>query len=88
MEANRRLVKDIEDTLETRADLSCEADALSFAAGKGVCGAAELKVAEANVLHELDAFADFFQDWVSDKMFGFGKLKVLVQYFKSLVDVE
>ena len=41
-------------------------------------GAAELKVAEANVLHELDTFADFFQDWVSDKMFGFGELQILI----------
>ena len=88
VKADGRLIEDVEDALETRADLGGKADALGFAAGKGVGGAAKLEIAKADVFHKLDAFADFFDNRLGNHGFAFGELEVVFQNFKSGVDVE
>ncbi len=88
VEADRRLVENVEDALEAGADLGGKANALSFAAGKSVGGATKLEITKADVFHKLDAFADFFDDWFGNHSFAFGELEVVFQDFKSGVDVK
>src|ERR1035437_3358049 len=69
MQADRRLVQDVEDAAQLRSDLRREANALAFSAGK--CGgrAAELQVAESNIVEEFEAFGDFVCDASGDGQF-------------------
>src|ERR1035441_11087830 len=69
MQADRRLVQDVENAAQLRSDLGGEANALAFSAGK--CGrrAAELQVAESNIVEEFEAFGDFVCDASGDGQF-------------------
>ena len=67
VEADGGLVEDVEDAAEIGAELGGEADALGFAAGKGVAGAVELEVAEADFLEETEALADLWEDVAGDE---------------------
>ena len=69
MKTDGWFVEDVEDALESGADLGREADTLGFAAGEGVRGATEFEVAESDVAHELNAFTDFFKDRFGDEFF-------------------
>ena len=62
MQADGRLVQDIEHVHKLRADLRRQADALALAAGEGRRGAVQRQVVQAHVQHELDPLAQFFQD--------------------------
>ena len=62
MQADGRLVQDIEHVHELGADLRRQADALALAAGQGCRGAVQRQVVQAHVQHELDPLAQFFQD--------------------------
>ena len=53
VESDGRLVEDIEDSRETRADLGREADALHLSAGERRGGAVEGEVVESDVEQEL-----------------------------------
>src|ERR1039458_1859603 len=59
MESDRRLVENIEHPAKFGANLSGEADALAFSAGKSGGRAAEREVAESNIVKKLEALGDF-----------------------------
>ena len=63
VESDRRLVENVEDPGQTRADLRCQADTLHFAAGKRRGRAVEREVVEPDVEQELEAAADFRHDF-------------------------
>jgi hypothetical protein len=66
VEADARLVEDVRDADEGRADLGGEADALGLAAGQGHRRAVEGEVAEADLLHEAEALAGLGEDRLGD----------------------
>ena len=66
VQADRRLVEDVEHADEARADLRREPDALRFAAGERLGGAAEREVVEADVDEEAQALAHFLEDRTGD----------------------
>ena len=70
MEADRRLVEDVEHTDELRADLRREPKPLCLAAGQRRTRAVEVQVADTDVVEERQALADLFHDPVSDELFG------------------
>ena len=66
MQANGRLVEDIERADEMRAERRGELDALGFAAGKRGGEAVEREVVEADFVEELQARANFVENFVGD----------------------
>ena len=68
VEADARLVEDVEDAREAAADLRREADALGLAAGEGAGGAVEVQVIEADVVEETEALDDLLQDALGDRL--------------------
>src|SRR5690606_34893661 len=66
MQANGRLVEDINDAHQAGADLAGQADTLRFAAGKGVGAAVQSQVVEAVVDQKLQAWTDFLEDLVGN----------------------
>ena len=50
VEADRRLVEDVEHARQAGADLAGEADALALAAGQGAAGAVEVEVIEPDIV--------------------------------------
>jgi hypothetical protein len=54
VEADRRLVEDVEDARQAGADLAGEADALALAAGQGAGGAVEVQIFEADIVEEAE----------------------------------
>jgi len=67
MKADGRFVENVEHTAEVGTELSSEADALGFAAGKGVAGAVELEIAKADFLKEGESLADLRKDVAGDE---------------------
>ncbi len=61
VQADRRLVEDVEDADEATTDLPGQADALGLAAGQGRRTAVERQVVQADVEQEADPAADFLQ---------------------------
>ena len=70
VEADRRLVEDVEDADELRADLRREPEPLRLAARERLRGAVELEVADADVGEEGEALADLLHDPVADQLLG------------------
>ncbi len=66
VEADRRLVEDVEDAREAGADLRGEADALALAARKRAAGAVEVEIVEPDIVEEAEALVDFLEDDVRD----------------------
>ena len=66
VQADGRLVEDVEDAGQAAADLAGEADALALAAGEGAGVAGEGQVVEADVDQEAEALADLLQDRAGD----------------------
>ncbi len=66
VQADGRLVEDIEHAHQARADLRGEADALAFAAGERCRRARERQIAEADGLQKFEARANFAQDLLRD----------------------
>src|SRR5258708_1833338 len=61
VQADGRLVENVEDTAQPRADLRGEADALGFAAGKGGVGAVQAEIPKADREKKIEALGDFFE---------------------------
>src|SRR4029077_6070289 len=59
VEADGRLVENIEDAAKPRADLRGEADALGFAAGESGGGTIERQIVEAHREEKLETLGDF-----------------------------
>ena len=66
MEADARLVEDVGDADQGRADLRGQADALGLAAGEGHRRAVEGEVAEADLDHKAQALAGLPEDRLGD----------------------
>ena len=70
VQSDRRLVEDVEDADELRADLGREPEPLRLAAGERLRGAVELEVADADVVEEGEPLADLLDDPVPDQLLG------------------
>src|SRR5690606_41038127 len=66
VQTDRRLVEDVHDADEPRADLAREPDALRLAAGERIGAAVEREIAEADVDEEPDAVRDLGDDLLRD----------------------
>ena len=77
VQADRRLVQDVEHPHQPAAYLGRQPDALRLAAGEGTGVAVEGEVVEADVDQELQPRLDFFQDPVGDEVVALGKLQLL-----------
>ena len=66
-------VKNIHDASKPAADLSCEADALTFAAREGVRFAVESEVVQADAVKEAQTILYFLDDFCSDEHASFVK---------------
>ena len=67
VEADGRLVEDVEDAAEARPDLGGQPDALGLAAGEGRGRPVELEVGHAQLLHDGQAGGDLLEDPGSDE---------------------
>ncbi len=68
VEPDRRLVEDVEDADELRADLRRQPQALRLAARERLRRAVELEVADADVLEERQPLADLLEDAPPDQL--------------------
>ena len=68
VQADGRLVADVEHAHEAGADLGREADALGLAAGERRRAAVERQVVEADLDQEVEAGADLLEDLVGDDL--------------------
>ena len=66
MEADRRLVEDVEDARQAAADLAGQADPLALAAGERRRAAGQAQVIEADVDQELEPVADLADEVAGD----------------------
>ena len=73
VQADRRLVEDVEHAHQRRADLCGEPDALRLAARERRGGAVQGEVADADVLEEHEPLADLAQDAGADRPLGVGE---------------
>ena len=70
VQADRRLVEDVEDADELRADLRRQPQPLRLAARERLGRAVELQVADADVVEEGQPLADLLHDPVADQLLG------------------
>src|SRR5207302_4484190 len=94
VEADRRLVEDIEDADELRADLRREPQTLSLAARERRGRAVEVDVADADVVEECQPLADLLDDARADQLLRVGQLEPIEELerardrqLRELVDV-
>src|SRR6266852_2519523 len=66
VQADGRLVENVQDAAEARADLRGEADAMGFAAGERGGGTAEAEIAEADGEKKIEALGDFLERAAGD----------------------
>ena len=66
VEADGRLVQDVEHAHQAGADLGGQPDALPLAAGEGAGGAVEGEVVEPHVHQEVEPLADLLEDPAGD----------------------
>ena len=76
VQADGRLVQDVEHAAEIRAQLRRQPDALRLAAGKRRHAAAQLQVAEADLPQELQPLANLRQDVAGDLRRAAGELEL------------
>ena len=76
VEADRRLVEDVEDAREAGADLAGEADALALAAAERARLAVEVEVVEPDVVEEAEALVDLLEDGLGDGVLLVGEVLV------------
>jgi len=68
MQADGRLITDVQHAHQARPDLSRQANALSFAARERSGGAIEGQVVESDVHQERQSRANLFEDLVADEL--------------------
>ena len=76
VKADRRLVEDVHDADETRADLRRKPDALSLAARERGRGAFEREVADADRIEEAQALGDLAKDQIGDRLLRLVQLEL------------
>ena len=84
VQADRRLVEDVEHAHQARADLRRQPDALRLAARQRRRGAVERQVAEADVVEEAQALVDLAQHQPRDLALGVGQLERLEPLDRAL----
>ena len=77
VQADGRLVQNIQHTHEGRADLRGQPDALALAAGEGACLPAQGQVGQAHALQKGQAGADLLQDLLGDLGLGLGQRELV-----------
>ena len=77
VQADGRLVQDIQHAHEGGADLSCQPDALALAAGEGARLTAQGQVGKAHALQEGQAGANFFQNLLGDLGLRLGQRQII-----------
>jgi len=77
MQADARLVEDVEHADQARADLGRQANALPLAAGERAGAAVERQIVEADVHQEAEALADLLEDAPGDRGFALGQRQVV-----------
>ena len=80
VQADGRLVQDIQDADEARADLRGQADALALAAGERRGRARERQVAQAHGLQKRQPGADLPHDLLGDDSHGAGELQTVDEF--------
>ena len=97
VKADRRFVQDIKDAGKLRADLGRKTNALGLAPRQGHRVTGQSQVIEAHIHEEGRAVADFLEDHVRDRVFGFvqgrgnladPKQETIEAQFRSLENVE
>jgi hypothetical protein len=95
VEPDRRLVEDVEDADELRADLRGQPQPLRLAAGERGGRAVELQVADTDIGEEREPLADLLDDPVADQLLGLGQLQPVEEldrprnrHLRELVDVR
>src|SRR5439155_23365417 len=74
MQADRRLVEDVENAHELRANLGGETNALPFPAGESRRVAIERQIADADRAEKGEALANFLQDFSGDLLLALGEI--------------
>ena len=87
VEADGRLVEDVEHAAQRRANLRGQSDALPFAAGQGGRAAAERQVPDADVGQEPQAVLDLAQDAPADQIFA-GRQRHGLEHLQRVVERE
>ena len=77
VEADRRLVEDVEDADELRPDLRRQPEPLRLSAGERLRGTVQLQVADADVGEEREPLADLLHDPVPDQLLGRRQLELV-----------
>ena len=75
VEADRRLVEDVEDAGQVRSNLRRQPDALPFAARERRGAPAERQVADADVVEEVQPIANLAHDAAGDEVLAIGQLE-------------
>ena len=79
VEADARLVADVQHAHQARTDLRRQPDALRFAAGQRARAAVERQVVEANVEHERQPRADLLQDLPRDQLLALAQRRIVAR---------
>ena len=87
MQTDTRLIQNISDAYQTRADLCREPDSLRFAAGKCSGRAAESQILKAYIPQKRDAGIDFLEDLSADRQLRLVKIQ-LFKVSQKLCDGE
>ncbi len=74
VEPDRRLVEDVQDAHQRRADLGRQADPLGLAAGQGHAGPVEGQVVEPDVDEEPEPRHDLLEQLVGDRPLALGQV--------------
>src|SRR6185312_2136003 len=89
MQADRRLVENIEHAGEAGADLRSEADALALAARQRAGGARHGQVFETDIAQEAEPLVDLFEDALRDiALLGGERLRQCSEPFAGFEDRE
>ena len=73
VQADARLVQDVQHAHQLRADLRGQADPLALAAREGPCRARQGQITEAHAVQEVQTAADLLDDLAGDQLFPLGK---------------
>ena len=85
MEANTRFIKNIQNPLQSRANLCREPNALRLTTTKRVGGTRKLEIAEPHVTHKPKAGTNFLFDWLRNKIFLRRQLQVIDQFNRIIL---
>ena len=80
VQADGRLVQDIQHAHQGRSDLGSQADPLALAAGKGACRPGQGQIAQAHIHEELQPGLDLLDDLLCHQSHIAGELQVFHEF--------